>query len=112
MRAVVSIHRSFFYCKIDEDLVDMTVIKMYERFTQTPYMPSSEFNLMELLHVNATMSFTEEGWANRFDSHKFHSNSYEFTEDLDEYNKAGSFVQYLIATYGKDKFLHVYTNVD
>ncbi|WP_338543533.1 hypothetical protein [Paenibacillus tundrae] len=100
------------YQRKNEDLVDMTVIKMYERFTKTPYMPSSEFNLMELLHVNAAMSFVEEGWANRFDSYKFHSKSYGFTEDLDEYNKAGSFVQYLIATYGKDKFLHVYTNVD
>lgn len=100
------------YQRKNDDQANKRVIEYYERFTQTPYMPSGEFNLMELLHVNAAMSFTDEGWANRFDSYKFNSNSYEFTEDLNEYNKAGSFVQYLIATYGKDKFLHVYANVD
>ncbi|WP_127536075.1 hypothetical protein [Paenibacillus illinoisensis] len=101
---------NFTYERRNENTLLYNVIQKYEKYTGQSYQPSNPIDLIAVMHVWANMA-SKKGWENPLDSLKYNSGYPGYNEDLDDYNKAASFVHYLIQTYGKEKFMVIYADI-
>lgn len=100
----------FAYERRNENALLYNVIQNYEKYSGQSYQPSNPIDLIAVMHVWANMA-SRKGWENPLDSLKYKAVDPDYNEDLNDYNKAASFVHYLIQTYGKEKFMVIYADM-
>lgn len=100
----------FTYDRRNENTLLYNVIQNYEKYSGQSYQPSNPIDLIAAMHVWANMA-SSKGWENPLDSLKYNAGDPDYNEDLNDYNKAASFVHYLIQTYGKEKFMVIYADI-
>ncbi|MGF9695834.1 hypothetical protein [Paenibacillus sp. MABNR03] len=101
----------FTFERRNENSVLYSVIENYEKYAGQSYQPSDPIDLIAAMHVWANMA-SKKGWENPLDSLKYNSGDPGYNENVDDYNKAASFVHYLIRTYGKEKFMAIYADIN
>lgn len=100
----------FTYERRNENTLLYNVIQNYKKYSGQSYQPSNPIDLIAAMHVWANMA-SSKGWENPLDSLKYKAGDPDYIEDLNDYNKAASFVHYLIQTYGKEKFMVIYADI-